>query len=89
MTSHEIMREKYLNAQLTKPKTTILDQIHSYNYNENNYLVKVIYPNEIKLYRNDGDFKDFFKTIINMSNKLIKTNSRLNKIYYYTRINLL
>ena len=40
MTSHEIMREKYLNAQLTKPKTTILDQIHSYNYNENNYLVK-------------------------------------------------
>ena len=39
--SHDTLREKYLDVQLTtEPKTTILDQIHSYNYNENNYLVK-------------------------------------------------
>ena len=41
MISHDTLREKYLDTQLTtEPKTTILDQIHSYNYNENNYLVK-------------------------------------------------
>ena len=39
--SHETLRDKYLDIQLTtEPKTTILDQIHSYKYSENNYLVK-------------------------------------------------
>ena len=32
----------------------------NYILEKNNYLVKTILPNEIKLYRNDGDFHDFF-----------------------------
>ena len=41
-----------------------------YILEENNYLVKVIYPNEIKLYRNDGDFKDFFNYKNSIKNKI-------------------
>jgi len=43
--SYELLRQKYLDIQLneqltTEPKTTILDQIHNYQYTENNYLIK-------------------------------------------------
>ncbi len=41
-----------------------------YILEENNYLVKIIYPNEIKLYRNDGDFKDFFNYKNSIKNKI-------------------
>lgn len=41
-----------------------------YILEENNYLVKIIYPNEIKLYRNDGDFKDFFNYKNSIRNKI-------------------
>lgn len=41
-----------------------------YILEENGYLVKVILPNEIKLYRNDGDFKDFFNYKNSIKNKI-------------------
>lgn len=50
-----------------------------YILEENNYLVKVIYPNEIKLYRNDGDFKDFFNYKNSIKNKIKFTSKNNNK----------
>ena len=41
-----------------------------YLLEDNNYLVKTIFPNEIKLYRNDGDFKDFFNYKNSIKNKI-------------------
>ena len=49
-----------------------------YILEENGYLVKTIFPNEIKLYRNDGDFKDFFNYKNSIRNK-IKFSSDINK----------
>ena len=50
-----------------------------YILEENNYLVKVIYPNEIKLYRNDGDFKDFFNYKNSITNKIKFSSSNKKK----------
>ena len=41
-----------------------------YILEENGYLVKTIFPNEIKLYRNDGDFTDFFNYKNSIKNKI-------------------
>ncbi len=49
-----------------------------YILEENGYLVKTIFPNEIKLYRNDGDFKDFFNYKNSIKNK-IKFSSENSK----------
>jgi replication factor C subunit 1 len=52
-----------------------------YVLQENKYLVKTILPNEIKLYRNDEDFKDFFNYKNSINNKLkIKNNINKNKL---------
>ena len=50
-----------------------------YILEKNNYLVKTILPNEIKLYRNDGDFNDFFNYKNSIKNKIKFTNGNFNK----------
>lgn len=52
-----------------------------YILEENGYLVKVILPNEIKLYRNDGDFKDFFNYKNSIKNKIkLSSNDTKKKL---------
>ena len=50
-----------------------------YILEENGYLVKVILPNEIKLYRNDGDFTDFFNYKNSIKNKIKFSSNNENK----------
>lgn len=50
-----------------------------YILEENGYLVKVILPNEIKLYRNDGDFTDFFNYKNSIKNKIKFSSDHNNK----------
>ena len=50
-----------------------------YILEKNNYLVKTILPNEIKLYRNDGDFNDFFNYKNSIKNKIKFSNNNFNK----------
>jgi replication factor C subunit 1 len=50
-----------------------------YILEENNYLVKIIYPNEIKLYRNDEDFKDFFNYKNSIRNKIDFSSDKSKK----------
>ena len=50
-----------------------------YILDENGYFVKVILPNEIKLYRNDGDFKDFFNYKNSIKNKIKFSSESSNK----------
>ena len=50
-----------------------------YILEENGYFVKVILPNEIKLYRNDGDFKDFFNYKNSIKNKIKFSSESSNK----------
>jgi len=50
-----------------------------YILEENGYLVKIIYPNEIKLYRNDGDFKDFFNYRNSIRNKIDFSSDKCKK----------
>lgn len=50
-----------------------------YILEKNNYLVKTILPNEIKLYRNDGDFHDFFNYKNSIKNKIKFSNGNFNK----------
>jgi len=50
-----------------------------YILQKNNYLVKTILPNEIKLYRNEDDFNDFFNYKNSIINKIKFSNNELNK----------
>ncbi len=50
-----------------------------YILEESGYFVKVILPNEIKLYRNDGDFKDFFNYKNSIKNKIKFSSESSNK----------
>ena len=50
-----------------------------YILEENGYFVNVILPNEIKLYRNDGDFKDFFNYKNSIKNKIKFSSESSNK----------
>lgn len=50
-----------------------------YILEKNNYFVKTILPNEIKLYRNDGDFSDFFNYKNSIKNKIKFSSQNGNK----------
>jgi replication factor C subunit 1 len=50
-----------------------------YILEENNYIVKIIYPNEIKLYRNESDFNDFFNYKNSINNKIKFTSKNSNR----------
>lgn len=50
-----------------------------YVLEKNNYMVKTILPNEIKLYRNDGDFHDFFNYKNSIKNKIKFSTGDYNK----------
>lgn len=50
-----------------------------YILEKNNYFVKTILPNEIKLYRNNGDFSDFFNYKNSIKNKIKFSSQNGNK----------
>jgi replication factor C subunit 1 len=51
-----------------------------YLFEKYNYFVKIIYPNEIKNYRNFDDFKDFFNYKNSVMNKIILNKNSEKKL---------
>ena len=81
------IQEWLINIDTLKSMSLIVSGNHGigksltlkYILEENNYLVKIIYPNEIKLYRNENDFNDFFNYKNSINNKIKFTSKNNNK----------